>query len=918
MGALPTKEDGPTGLPSSPRNNRSEHINPSAFSPHPSQRSSHEDLDIPHEKRLAKRQIEVYYRDFFMLYHDREHAIARIESAARAGHIDEATRVRLRKEQFMRELEYIRRKRNPMSIAHYEIIRKIGQGSFGEVFLVRHRGDRRLYAMKKLQKRDMIYKRQVHHVWLERFVLASVGEHPLVVKMHYSFQDEHHLYFIMEYLHGGDMMTMFIRKEFLPEDWARFYIAELVVAIDALHRTGIIHRDIKPDNILFRKDGHICLSDFGLSKSLMQPSERHWLAITSTEYVNRPNFIEHIRRGDVDFPLAYRVKLWKALAKENAFSQVGTPNYIAPEVLQDRSYSESCDWWSVGVILFEMLVGCPPFCSRDPANVTSMICQWKRYFHFPRELPESRMSPAARDLICRLLCDSRNRLGAKRGLEEFKEHPFFAGIDWHSLARTPAPFIPELESEEDTRYFEDDITKSDISKLIPRKPEMAQEPCSGLLETFESGNEDTRNSTSKITRRRSSKRFRYNRNRDLEFVGFTFIPRHLDTQWGGYQNLNHEPHRHHAAVRRGQQSSTMTNALSLEGGREESRLKPLRSPRGAEAAAVIAAAEVVTEKNRGTHLPDRVTDAALECKQTETSDGRSGHVRFVDTNEAVEPQMSENVPPTVSSTADGAFAISTHIQMDREQTLSEPESFPAMALKNDEELENDSGGDSLGEKALGAEVVKEVSIRPSTVFWDELPPKQTEEKRDGSITRSLHSCISLPELRSKHARSDVEDTDAEDETQGIPESANIEAESACSAGTDDDGVERRMSRLHIPEEVSSCPPMKTPRTRQATGTNSPQSGVNLKPTASEVDLFVDYASRELNTASRELTNTPTSNVPAVIRHAKEDLSGTAAEIQESLGPRTSTSTASTDMSEFPDRANAHPVPNNSVVSSDSM
>lgn len=911
MGALPTKED------DSPYSPSSEPQTPTAFSSHTRPgRSSDDGKEIAHEKRLAKRQIEVYYRDFFMLYHDRERAIARIESAAYAGHIDEATRLRLRKEQFMRELEYIRRKRNPMSIAHYEIIRKIGQGSFGEVFLVRHRGDRRLYAMKKLQKKDMIYKRQVNHVWLERFVLASVGEHPLVVKMHYSFQDEHHLYFIMEYLHGGDMMTMFIRKEFLPEDWARFYIAELVVAIDALHRTGIIHRDIKPDNILFRKDGHICLSDFGLSKSLMQPSERDWLAITSAEYVNRPNFIEHIRRGDVDLPLAYRVRLWKALAKEYAFSQVGTPNYIAPEVLQDHSYSESCDWWSVGVILFEMLVGCPPFCSRNPAHVTSMICQWKRYFHFPRELPASRMSPAARDLICRLICDSRTRLGAKRGLEEFKEHPFFEGIDWDNLARTPAPFIPELESEEDTRYFEEDITNSDISQVILPKSEPPRNPGSGTSGSSESGKEENSTSSSKLSRRRSSRRFRYNRNRDLEFVGFTFIPMRSDVQWGDNQSFGHEPHRHHATVRRGQQLSTVTNALSLEGEGQDNRLKPLRSPRGAEAAAAIAAAEVVSERSTGTLAPNLISERIHKDRETETSDGGTMRVRFVDTATAVELRPNENSPPLTTPSPEYNSSSSAHAATEGQEVSSEHVNFVELGRTRDGDLE--SGVECLGEETPDAEAVDEVSIPSSNKFWSNSPPSPREQTRENSITRNFHSCISLPELRSKHARSDVEDTDAEDEVRELSTTANIEAESSCSVGTDDDGIERRTSRLNLAEEIPQCPPIIASRKCNVTNRNITTGAVNLKPTASEVDLFVDYASKELNTASRELTNTPNSNVPALVRHAKEDLSGTAAEIQESLGPRTSTSTASADMSEFQERANDLPISQNSVVSSESM
>lgn len=927
MGALPAKDA---------RSDRydsyadSDAASASGYSSHATLPSA--DRDIPHEKQLAKRQIEVYYRDFFMLYHDREHAIARIDSAARAGHIDEQTRLRLRKEQFMRELEYIRRKRHPMSMAHYDIIRKIGQGSFGEVFLVRHRGDRQLYAMKKLQKKDMIYKRQVNHVWLERFVLASVGEHPLVVKMHYSFQDQDHLYFIMEYLHGGDMMTMLIRKDYLPEDWARFYIAELVVAIDALHRTGIIHRDIKPDNILFRKNGHICLSDFGLSKSLMQPSEREWVALTGTEYVNRPNFIEHIRRGDVDLPLGDRVRLWKALAKEYAFSQVGTPNYIAPEVLQDHSYSESCDWWSVGVILFEMLVGCPPFCSRNPAHVTGMICQWRRYLHFPRELPESRLSNAAKDLICRLICESQNRLGGRRGLEEFKEHPFFNGVDWDNLANAKAPFIPELESDTDTRYFEDEITKSDISLVIqqhphPQTPRIRHEtPGSAASGSSGSGKDDNSSSNSgKLPRRRSSRRIRYNRNRDLEFVGFTFIPMRSDTQWGDAQKLSQDQYGQPSTTRLEQKPSAMTEALSLEGDRAESHVKPLRSPRGREAEAVIAAAEVTSQEQAGTRPPPWDKDADSVSKTTEISDSGSLRVRFVDTTKTSEgrtvPHEHEDkiTIAEVSHTINGIHVQDREDRELRSQGLVTDGMVQALGdMTHDEVMQDDVVLDDLDERALGARRVDVVSIRGDDEMWSDAGSSGrvgSGRKADGKP--NLHSCLSLPDLRSKRSKSDADDTDADEDTDMGTITTNIEAESACSIATEEDGVERRMSRLNKPEEMIQERMDRLSRMK-GTSDTSPPDGLSLPPTSSEVDLFVGYAAREMHSASRELTNTPSSNIPAVVRLAKEDLNGTAVELQQSLAPTgVSTSTASADMSEFPERPSPLRVPQNTIVS-DSM
>lgn len=876
----------------------------SIFSQNSSQRR-HPQSDIPHEKRLAKRQIEVYYRDFFMLYHDREQAMARIELAARAGQIDEQTRLKLRKEQFLRELHYIRQKRNPMSMSHYDIIRKIGQGSFGEVFLVRHRGDRKLYAMKKLQKKDMIYKRQVNHVWLERFVLASVGEHPLVVKMHYSFQDHDHLYFIMEYLHGGDMMTMLIRQDFLPEEWAKFYIAELVVAIDALHRTGIIHRDIKPDNILFRKDGHICLSDFGLSKSLMQPTERDWVALTGAEYVNRPNFIEHIRRGDIDLPLKDRVRLWKALAKEHAFSQVGTPNYIAPEVLQDHSYTESCDWWSVGVILYEMLVGCPPFCSRNPAHVTGMICQWRRYLRFPPELPEGRISRAAKDLIRRLICEAPNRLGGMRGLEEFKEHPFFSGIDWDNLSNAQAPFVPRLNSDTDTRYFEDQITQSDISEVMPDLSQLPDEAIgSATSGSSGSGGKDEGSKTGKETRRRSFRRVRHDRNRDLEFVGFTFIPMRSESQWDLRRpDLYNPPSSGRSELR----SSSTTEALSLEGDRAVSSGKPLRSPRGRLAAATIAAAEVTNTEERAASNPSSWEvhpEQGTKSKHPQKRGVAERGVRFMDTTKTDESQRSsQGHLQTIVS--DDLSTVSTGMEADDREIPPETsvQSQAATGSGDKRKLVNKQGdGDDFDEldEELGATRVTEVMIRRDDEMWGELK---------GS--HAIPSCLSLPELSRAPGSEDEEEVDSSEALHTPRRDSSSGQGSSESVGTDDDGIHRRTSRLNTPVHFKSVRPEKLTRASVESHKHS-QDGLCLPPTPSEVDLFVGYASRGIHTAARELTNTQTSNVPAVIRHAKEELSGTAVKIQESLAPTASTSTAS-ENSEFLDTATHDIVSGNAPV-----
>lgn len=886
-----------------------------------------EDDDIPHEKRLAKRQIEVYYRDFFSLYRDRTLAMARIDSAACSGEIDEKTRLHLKREQFMRELDYIRQKRNPMSMNHYQIIRKIGQGSFGEVFLVRHRGDGRLYAMKKLQKKDMIYKRQVNHVWLERFVLASVGEHPLVVKMFYSFQDQSYLYFIMEYLHGGDMMTMLIRHEYLPEDWARFYIAELAVAIDALHRTGIIHRDIKPDNILFRKDGHICLSDFGLSKCLMQPIDRQVFANNAAEYVNRPNFINHIRRGDVDLPLNNRVKLWKALARQKAFSQVGTPNYIAPEVLQDNSYTESCDWWSVGVILFEMLVGYPPFCSRNPMHVTTMICQWRRYLYFPEELPESRISANAKDLICRLICDAPNRLGGKRGLQEFKEHPFFEGIDWDRMSTTPAPFIPKLESETDTRYFEDEITSSVILPTPPppvsddRESSTVTAPndthSSATSASSGSTKDDSAKSLNKqqesdqsqkdpqpqnnpqaapITRRRSLRRVKYDRNKDLEFVGFTFIPRTPDltsqlslasNSFSGITRRQRDLYNISSTPRTEQNPSlSTTEALSLEVVSDQ--VKPLRSPRGPLAAAAIANAAVRSSTEDMTSEV-KVAQNMKKPRVAANVNSVSGstRVRFRDDQIIAYSPEAPKIWPLPSNDSSASTSTDHRIL----ETTFSGDVARSSAISPVLSNTDDSLCDDFENQQLGAVRVTEVD-REQLPWVDQSSATSRQDKDGMALLRqsldhssshieqspkpSLRTCLSLPDLTTNMSRLLISDPDSAE-----TDDSEDKLEPGSTASEQDDiEVERRLSRLDdatdsssfAADEVDSEDPLPDHDEKHM---HSPKS---------EMDIFIGAASRAINNAARELTETPNSNLIDIVRHAKEELSGMAVGLQKRLVP----------------------------------
>lgn len=330
--------------------------------------------------------------------------------------LDRQEKKMIEQEIMHREATHLREKRKKMTTHDFESIKVIGKGAFGEVRLVRHKATGSLYAMKSINKRDMIDKKQVKHIRTERDILSAAANE-WIIKLHYSFQDKSHLYLVMEYLPGGDFMNLLIRQNILSELEAKFYIAELVLAVEGVHKLNYIHRDLKPDNILIDRAGHLKLSDFGLSKEA---------EIYSTHQAKSP----------------YR------RTRKLAFSTVGTPDYIAPEVFNRQGYSESVDWWSVGIILFETVVGYPPFYSEIPSEVYSRIVGWREYFHIPSDL---KLSVSAKDLICRLICDPSERLS----VEGVKKHPFFLGINWDKMKKTRPPFTPRITDELDTQNFDD-------------------------------------------------------------------------------------------------------------------------------------------------------------------------------------------------------------------------------------------------------------------------------------------------------------------------------------------------------------------------------------------------------------------------------------------------------------------------------
>ena len=328
--------------------------------------------------------------------------------------------------------------RKKISTRDFEPLSIIGRGAFGEVRICRHIETGEVVAVKRMKKAEMINKNQVNHIKAEREVLVK-AKNQWIVDLKYSFQDDKYLYLVMDFLPGGDLMTLLMREDILSEESSRFYIAETILAIESVHQVNFIHRDLKPDNILIDRDGHVKLTDFGLCKHAeIRPSRMTEINTKELSF----NFNQ--LKSALDKKLGYK------RTRQLAFSTVGTPDYIEPEVFGQQGYDETVDWWSVGCILFEMLVGYPPFFSDEPSITCQKIMHWRKTFKVP---PEANLSQASTDILKRLICDTETRLG-RNGVDEIKAHPFFKGIDWDAVRKMTPPYIPQVSSEISNENFD--------------------------------------------------------------------------------------------------------------------------------------------------------------------------------------------------------------------------------------------------------------------------------------------------------------------------------------------------------------------------------------------------------------------------------------------------------------------------------
>ena len=310
-----------------------------------------------------------------------------------------------------------------VKLEDFKVLKVIGRGSFGKVCLVEYLPTHETFAMKSLKKDLLIEQEQIENTLLEKEILQTI-DYPLLCGLVFCFQTEERIYFVMPFLSGGELFQHLRKFRTFDEDKVRFYGAQIALALEYLHSKGIVYRDLKPENILMDEDGYLKLADFGMAKKLKED--------------------------------------------EKAMSFCGTPEYLAPEIITMEGHDKMADWWSFGILLFEMLCGLPPFYVENLDKMYDMIKN--NPVKFPKRIS---LSEDAKDIIKKLLeKNPKKRLGAHNGIEEIKKHPFFASIDFDLIVekKIKAPFIPELANDTDVQYFDEEFTNEEVGmSYIPKK-----------------------------------------------------------------------------------------------------------------------------------------------------------------------------------------------------------------------------------------------------------------------------------------------------------------------------------------------------------------------------------------------------------------------------------------------------------------
>ncbi|OTB03393.1 hypothetical protein M426DRAFT_60506 [Hypoxylon sp. CI-4A] len=365
--------------------------------------------------------------------------------------------------------------------ASFDKIKLIGKGDVGKVYLVREKKSSRLYAMKVLSKKEMIKRNKIKRALAEQEILAT-SNHPFIVTLYHSFQSEDHLYLCMEYCSGGEFFRALQTRpgKCIPEDDARFYAAEVTAALEYLHLMGFIYRDLKPENILLHQSGHIMLSDFDLSKQ--------------SDPGGKPTMIMGKNGASTSSLPTIDTKSCIANFRTNSF--VGTEEYIAPEVIKGSGHTSAVDWWTLGILIYEMLYGTTPFKGKNRNATFANIL--REEIPFPEHSGAPQISNLCKSLIRKLLIkDETRRLGARAGASDIKGHPFFRTTQWALIRHMKPPIVPHAGRGVDTVNFRNvkesesvDITGTRNLKGVPLDSELAT-PGNEAVDPFEEFNSVT-------------------------------------------------------------------------------------------------------------------------------------------------------------------------------------------------------------------------------------------------------------------------------------------------------------------------------------------------------------------------------------------------------------------------------------------
>ncbi|KAF8639397.1 hypothetical protein AX17_001522 [Amanita inopinata Kibby_2008] len=357
-----------------------------------------------------------------------------------------------------RERVLLRRRRTKLKVDQFHILAQVGQGGYGEVFLARKAESGELCALKRMRKQTLFKMDEIRHILVERDILTATKT-PWLVRLLYAFQDSQCVYLAMEYVPGGDFRTLLNNSGVLKEEHARFYISEMFAAVIELHKLGYIHRDLKPENFLVDSTGHVKLTDFGLATGALNPRRIESLKIKLDKVKDN----QVIHRSTME-----RRSIYRSIRNQDpryADSIVGSPDYMAPEVLRGKPYTYSVDYWSLGCILFEFLAGFPPFSGSTPEETWTNLKNWTKVLRRPEyDKPEDlifNLTDIAWDAVTCLISHASIRYAS---LVQIAAHPFFAGVKWDDLRSVPAPFIPALDSEIDTGYYDDFTSAEDMAK----------------------------------------------------------------------------------------------------------------------------------------------------------------------------------------------------------------------------------------------------------------------------------------------------------------------------------------------------------------------------------------------------------------------------------------------------------------------